>query len=66
MCFVNVWGLIGDEQVRDERVTGSSRGDEVAEAVRKVGVGVAVWRVGGSNVLYVGAGYVEEDSIISD
>ena len=51
-------GLIGDERVRDGRVAGSSRGDDVAGTVRKVGVGVVVARVGVSDVLYVGAGYV--------
>ena len=63
MCFVNVWGLIGDERIRDGRVAGSSREHDVAETVRKVGVGGVVWRVGVSNVLYVD---VEEDSVVSD
>ncbi len=66
MSFVNVWGLIGDERVRDGLVVGSSRDDDVAETVRKVGVGVVVGRVRVSDVLYVGAGYVEEDKVVSD
>ena len=66
MSFVNVWGLIGDERVRDGLAVGSGREDDVAETVRKVGVGVVVARVGVSDVLYVGAGYVEEDRVVSD
>jgi hypothetical protein len=66
VSFVNVWGLIGDERVRDGLVVGSSRDDDVAETVRKVGVGVVVGRVRVSDVLYVGAGYVEEDKVVSD
>ncbi len=35
VSFVNVWGLIGDERVRDGLVVGSGREDDVAETVRK-------------------------------
>ena len=66
MSFVNVWGWIGDERVRDGLIVGSGRGYDVAETVRKGGVGVAVARVGVGDVLYVGAGYVEDGRVVSD
>ena len=66
VCFVNVWGFIGDERFRDGRATGGSRRGDVAETVRKVVVGVVVWRVGASNVLCVGAGSVGENSVVVD
>ena len=66
MSFVNVWGLIGDERIRDGLVAGSGREDDGAETVRKVGVGRVVGRVGVSDVLYVGAGYVVGERVVSD
>ena len=43
-------------------VTGGSRRDDVAETV---GVGGVVGGVEVGDVLYVGAGYVEEDRVVS-
>ena len=64
--FVNVGGLIGDETVRDGPVAGSGMEDAVAETVRKVGVGVVVGSARVRDVLNVGAGYVEENRVVSD
>jgi hypothetical protein len=58
--------VIGDKRIRDGRVAGSGREDDVAETVRKVGVGGVVGRVGVGDVLYVGACYVEEDRVVDD
>ncbi len=66
VCFVDVWSWTGDERIRDGWVAESGREDDVAETGRKVGVGGVVCRVGVGDILYVGAGYVEEDRVVSD
>jgi hypothetical protein len=66
ICFVDVWSWTGDERIRDRRVAESGREDDVAETGRKVGEGGVVCRVGVGDVLYVGAGYVEEGRVVSD
>ena len=64
--FVNVWERTDDERIRDMRVAESIREDEVAETWRKIGVGGVVGGVGMGDVMDVGAGYVEEDWVLSD
>ena len=48
------------------RVAESIREDEFAETWRKIGLGGVVGGVGMGDVVDVGAGYVEEDWVLSD
>ena len=61
-----VSSMYGGGRIRDMRVAESIREDEVAETWRKIGVGGVVGGVGMGDVVDVGAGYVEEDWVLSD
>ena len=61
-----VSSMYGGGRIRDMRVAESIREDEFAETWRKIGLGGVVGGVGMGDVVDVGAGYVEEDWVLSD